>query len=100
MNEKNMKKIILFFFLLGMHLCSCAPENKTIWEIGVNDNSGNEFALAPKDYTRFIEKDFGWEDKYFLIGTSNVKKDWPYILPGTSDTWAGTWEHQDGAQVH
>lgn len=91
MNEKNMKKIILFFFLLGMHLCSCAPENKTIWEIGVNDNSGNEFALAPKDYTRFIEKDFGWEDKYFLIGTSNVKKDWPYILPGTSDTWGGTW---------
>ncbi len=65
--------------------------NKIIWQIGENNNSGAEFALAPNDYARFIEKDFGWEDKYFLIGTSEDKTDWPYILPGTSDTWGGTW---------
>ncbi|MEA3478453.1 MAG: hypothetical protein U9R60_09765, partial [Bacteroidota bacterium] len=38
-----------------------------------NNNSGDEFALAPNAYSRFIEKDFGWEDKYFLIGTSDDK---------------------------
>jgi len=66
-------------------------ENKVIWQIGENNNSGAEFALAPNDYSRFIEQDFGWEDKYFLVGTSDDKTDWPYIIPGTSDTWGGTW---------
>lgn len=66
-------------------------ESKVIWQIGENNNSGAEFALAPNEYSRFIEMDFGWEDKYFLIGTSNEKTDWPYIIPGTSDTWGGTW---------
>lgn len=47
--------------------------------------------LAPNDYAKFIENDFGWEDKYYLIGTSSPNKDWPYILPGVSDSWGGTW---------
>ncbi|MFZ1289424.1 MAG: GH92 family glycosyl hydrolase [Melioribacteraceae bacterium] len=86
-----MKKFIVIILILGMHICSCKTDNKTIWEIGENNNSGNEFALASNEYARFIEHDFGWEDKYFLIGTSDVKIDWPYIIPGTSDTWGGTW---------
>ncbi len=68
-----------------------SSEKTVIWQIGENNNSGAEFALAPNDYSRFIEMDFGWEDKYFLIGTSEDKTDWPYIIPGTSDTWGGTW---------
>ena len=85
------KRIYSILAALVLLTASCVSENKTIWQIGENNNSGAEFALAPNDYSRFIEKDFGWEDKYFLIGTSDDKTDWPYILPGTSDTWGGTW---------
>ena len=89
--HRIMKKLTIAISLLGVLFSSCTGENKVLWQIGENNNSGSEFALAPKDYSRFIEKDFGWEDKYFLIGTSDEKTDWPYILPGTSDTWGGTW---------
>ena len=85
---KNHSIILLF---CGIFFCSCTSQNITIWQIGENDNSDKEFALSPNEYSRFIEKDFGWEDKYYLIGTSDVNTDWPYILPGTSDTWGGTW---------
>ncbi len=86
-----MNKIFLSIVIIGLLLSSCTSENRVIWQIGENNNSGAEFALAPKDYSRFIEKDFGWEDKYFLVGTSVDSTDWPYIIPGTSDTWGGTW---------
>ena len=82
----------IFFLLLGGTLWqSCSVENTVIWKIGENDNAASEFALAPNGYSEYIANDFGWEDKYFLIGTSKVDKDWPYIIPGTSDTWGGTW---------
>ena len=61
-----------------------------VWQIGQADNSASEFALAPAGYARFLEKDFGWEDQYFLIGHSKAESDWPYVLPGPSDMWAGT----------
>ncbi len=86
-----MIRLLLTLIVAGMLTASCTTKNKTIWQIGENNNSGDEFALAPNDYSKFIEKDFGWEDKYFLIGTSDDKTNFPYILPGTSDTWGGTW---------
>lgn len=61
-----------------------------IWQIGESDNNCQEFALAPKDYNKFLEKDFGWEDGFFVIGHSDVKKDFPYVLPGAIDYWGGT----------
>ncbi len=69
---------------------SCQPDNKILWQIGENDNSAAEFALAPNGYARFLEKDFGWEDKYYVIGFSSEKEDWPYVLPGPVDLWGGT----------
>ncbi len=86
-----MKKSLLFIFLTGFVFASCTTRNKVIWQIGENNNSGAEFALDPNGYPEYIANDFGWEDKYFLIGTSDDKTDWPYIIPGTSDTWGGTW---------
>jgi len=62
-----------------------------IWTIGKDDNSGGELALGPSDYKEFLSKDFGFEDRYFLIGQSEAKTDFPYILPGPDDTWGGTW---------
>ncbi|MPQ48569.1 hypothetical protein GCQ56_16310 [Marinifilum sp. N1E240] len=86
-----MKKNTFLFLLFLLAITSCTQKSKVIWQIGKNDNSGDEFALSNNEYQHYIANDFGWEDKYFLIGTSDEKKDWPYIIPGISDTWGGTW---------
>jgi len=90
---KQMKNGMLLFVILACLLLmqSCSVENKVIWQIGEADDSSAEFAMAPGDYEKFIDKDFGWEDKYFLIGNSDEKEDWSYVIPGPTDTWGGTW---------
>jgi len=86
-----MRSINCFIILCVLLLQACSTKNKIIWQIGENNNSGSEFALSDNEYSKFIEKDFGWEDKFFLIGYSTPQANWPYIIPGTSDTWGGTW---------
>ena len=83
-------KKILFLIILVMTPIFCLAQNKMIWQIGESDNNCQEFALAPKDYNKFLEKDFGWEDGFFVIGHSDAKKDFPYVLPGAMDYWGGT----------
>ena len=84
----------LFFTTLGCIILFFTSKNisaqKTLWQIGNADKSDAEFALAPSGYSQFLEKDFGWEDGYFLIGKSDPKTDWPYALPGPQDSWGGT----------
>jgi len=63
---------------------------ETIWQIGESDNQAREFALAPRAYEDFIHQDFGWEDRFYLIGRSDPGTDWPYVLPGPADAWAGS----------
>ncbi|MBL4559526.1 MAG: GH92 family glycosyl hydrolase [Labilibaculum sp.] len=86
-----MKNLSLLVLITSILLGSCTPKSRIIWQIGENDNSGSEFTLAPNGYQEYIANDFGWEDKFYLIGTSDPQKDWPYIIPGISDTWGGTW---------
>lgn len=86
-----MKNLSLLVLITSILLGSCTPKSRIIWQIGENNNSGSEFALAPNGYQEYIANDFGWEDKFYLIGTSDPQKDWPYIIPGISDTWGGTW---------
>jgi len=87
-----MKHLIHLLSVLAFStFCSCSAEEEVIWQIGVADNSSSEFSLAPSDYERFLEKDFGWEDRYYLVGRSAAKDEWPYVLPGPSDAWGGTW---------
>jgi putative alpha-1,2-mannosidase len=81
---------LFFIFLLSITIFSCKNQSKIIWQIGTADGSADEFALAPDEYSRFLEKDFGWEDGFYLIGTSDEKNDWPYVLPGPSDEFGGT----------
>ena len=83
----------LFYFLLFAFLIlqSCESENKIIWQIGNAGNGPMEFALFPDQFESYIESDFGWEDRYFLIGKSETDKDFPFVLPGPVDTWGGTW---------
>lgn len=67
-----------------------AQNPQVLWQIGKADHSDAEFALAPAGYADFLEKDFGWEDKYYLVGFSEPKRDWPYALPGAQDSWGGS----------
>ena len=85
-----MNKIFFVITVAGFFFSSCTPQQKTIWQIGEADNSSAEFALAPNKYQQFIDEDFGWEDKYYLVGKSDCKTDWPYVMPGPDDTWGGT----------
>jgi predicted alpha-1,2-mannosidase len=84
-----MKRLVVVL----LYLCSAiAPViADDIWSIGKNDNSSTDLALGPRDYKKFLSKDFGFEDRYFLIGTSVASTDFPYVLPGPEDTWGGTW---------
>ena len=65
-------------------------QNKVIWEIGKADNQSSGLALSPTGYKKFLEHDFGWEDRYFIIGYSKAEQDFPYVLPGPKDKWGGT----------
>ena len=62
---------------------------KLLWSIGKADESAAEFALAPNGYTEFAPKGFGGANRYYVVGKSDPKHDWPYILPGPKDGFAG-----------
>ncbi len=79
--------LIILFCFTGLNTYG---QTKIIWEIGAADNSSSGMALAPLDYKRFLEHDFGWEDRFYLIGFSKPQQDWPYVLPGPKDSWGGT----------
>jgi hypothetical protein len=81
------KTLTLFTFLLMMNLV--AP-GEVIWHIGNNDQSSADLALGPSGYKDFLAHDFGYEDRWYLIGHSDPKTDFPYVLPGPADGWGGT----------
>ncbi|NND08879.1 MAG: hypothetical protein HKN87_21105 [Saprospiraceae bacterium] len=88
--ELNGYKYQCLILLSCIALQSCSTQHRIIWQIGESDDSSSEFALAPNNYNQFIEKDFGWEDRFFLVGSSTPGEDWPYVLPGPNDEWGGT----------
>jgi predicted alpha-1,2-mannosidase len=89
-----MKKVTGFFCLIVCWfsiLSVFGQRNETLWSIGKADHSASEFALAPNGFKNFVGHDFGYEDKFFLVGYSKEKDDFPYVIPGPVDTWGGTW---------
>lgn len=97
-----MKKTIIPLFLLLLVVvssCSGNRESRIIWQIGQQDGTPSGFALAPDKYADFLNEDFGWEDRFFLIGQSTPEKDFPYALPGPADGWGGT-SHTAGLRTH
>ena len=89
-----MKKVLLTAFLLGALTSvfgKSADSKHTLWSIGKPDKSTAELALGPNNYKQFLANDFGFEDKYFLIGKSNPNESFPYVIPGPADEWGGTW---------
>ena len=65
-----------------------AGELTSLWEIGKADGKNAEFALAPGGYAQFKN------DGFFVVGSSDPKKDWPYVQPGPGG-WLG-----GGAAAH
>lgn len=80
---------LLMFILFPTVLCG-AEQEKILWEIGKKDKSTQGMALSPQDFNRFIEQDFGFEDRFFLVGYSDASTEWPYVLPGPANGWGGT----------
>ena len=86
------KNIFLILLLCG-YLTSIAESyaKSLVWSIGKPDRQASEFALAPDRFRDFLSEDFGYEDKFYLVGYSDPAHDLPYVLPGPVDTWGGTW---------
>ncbi len=81
---------ISIFLGLVLFIVNAAPagENmKTLFSIGAADNDSRELALGPG----------GWEDfdgdAFYVVGSSDPSRHWPYVHPGPSDAWAGSREH-------
>lgn len=79
--------------LLATAATAAEQSPSVIWTVGQADRSASEFALAPDRFRDFLANDFGYEDKYFLVGHSVPAADFPYVLPGPADTWGGTMAH-------
>jgi predicted alpha-1,2-mannosidase len=87
-----MSKLIASLSLLAFMVLfiSCNTQT-TVWKIGNTDSLSSEFALSPDRFREFVEQDFGYEDKVYVVGYSEEREDFPYVLPGPVDTWGGTW---------
>lgn len=88
-----MPRLLLLTTFLTSFFCSISAysNNTTVWTIGEEDNSAAEFALGPANYKDFLSKDFGYEDRVYIVGRSNPKEEFAYVIPGPDDTWGGTW---------
>lgn len=84
---------VIFFSITigsaGFAAVNGSGENTTLWQIGRADHGISEFALAPHDYGDFLQH-FGSPDRAFYVGLSTTGADWPYVLPGPVDSWAGS----------
>ncbi|WP_156307407.1 GH92 family glycosyl hydrolase [Sphingobacterium endophyticum] len=81
-----MKHSIIIVLIIYCFFNVTAQE-KIIFELGKKDNSSSEFALSPKDYESFLANFSG--ESIFNVGYSDISKDWPYVLPGPLDGFAG-----------
>jgi hypothetical protein len=62
----------LFYFLTVFFLLnvSCAQKKglKMLWQIGEVNHQTSELALGPSHYLDFLARDFGFEDRSFVVG--------------------------------
>ena len=77
--------------MLPCTFCQAADGGHILWSIGKADHSTADLALGPDKYNSYLEADFGFEDRYFLIGKDTASRSFPYVIPGPADEWGGTW---------
>jgi alpha-mannosidase len=80
------------FSLAGLCALACAAraQSNVVFQIGVPDDDYREFAIAG-NCNAYLEK-FP-NDVNYTVGRSDPARDWPYILPGPVDGWAGGKTH-------
>jgi len=84
---RSCQALLMSGLLVGFH-GGLEANAEPLWQIGQADRSAAEFALAKSDYTQFLQR-FGSPDHAFYVGLSESAHDWPCVLPGPLDTWAG-----------
>ena len=90
-NVKNLIKIVLFLLLtFSMTATGAYGQQAVIWTIGEKDNQADDMALYPNKFEEFLSHDFGYEDRYFMIGNSESSTQFPFVLPGPDNAWGGT----------
>ncbi|MEN7551772.1 GH92 family glycosyl hydrolase [Rapidithrix thailandica] len=82
---------VLFILATLSHFNARAQADlqKLIWKIGEPDTAVSEFALSPNRYQDFVPEGFGGVHRYYVVGESSPSKDFPYLLPGPMDSFAG-----------
>ncbi|HXC35798.1 MAG TPA: polysaccharide lyase family protein, partial [Candidatus Acidoferrales bacterium] len=84
-----MNKTFWLLLLCALPFAACA-DTSVVFQIGVPDGDYHEFAIAG-DYSQYPEK-FP-NDVNYTVGQSDPARDWPFILPGPVDGWAGNRSH-------
>jgi len=89
-----MKRMICFTLLCcawtGGAFARAADAPAVIFQIGVSDGDYRELAIAG-NYAAF-SKEFP-HDVDFVAGQDDPGRNWPYVLPGPDDAWAGGKPH-------
>lgn len=78
--------IVLLAAAVIVHRSAPLP---ALWEIGKADGTPLKFGLAPDGFGNYKD------DPYFVVGRSRTT-DWPYVIPGPMDSWAGSRIHEGG----
>lgn len=86
-----MRTIRILTLATALLIAVTAVKATTLWQIGTNNSSGAEFALAGGHWDQYPTQ-FP-NDCLFYVGRSTAQADVSYILPGPADAWAGHKEH-------
>ena len=89
-----MKRILVWNLLCLASMCGFSAQcagGATVFQIGTADRGYDEFAIAAQNGQ--FPREFP-HDVDFVVGKSDAKKEWSYILPGPADAWAGSKVHE------
>ncbi len=93
MNNNGCIVVLLLAILsvMSVSVWGAAEGEEVLWQIGKADNDTGEFALGKGGWGDYSKRFPG--DCQFTVGLSSEQRDWPYVLPGPMDAWAGGKEH-------
>ena len=84
----NNRFLMLIIVILTVKTVVFSQSMPVLWQIGERDKSAAEFVLGPADYPSFPQR-FKNRAIVYEIGKSKPETDFPFALPGPSDTWSG-----------
>ncbi len=104
---KSMMCVAVLAIARWISPCHAAVNDHLLWHIGTPGHGDAGFALAPNLWQQYaqspgymtgpnnaptnlgtIKPHYGNHDPCYVVGFSK-QSEWPYVLPGPADTWAG-----------